>query len=170
MSWCWRRMRREARRGPAPGSRTIPASRRGSRGSTWRRACSPRPTSSERSSPSRGPAQPSGGEEVAVVGGGNSAGQAVVFLARAVRHVHMLVRGPSLAESMSRYLIRCIEELPNVTIRTRTRIVALEGSDRLEAVRWRNEATGEEERRAIRRVFLMIGADPNTAWLGGCVA
>jgi thioredoxin reductase (NADPH) len=115
-------------------------------------------------------AQLCGGEEVAVVGGGNSAGQAVVFLARAVRHVHMLVRGPSLAESMSRYLIRCIEELPNVTIRTRTRIVALEGSDRLEAVRWRNEATGEEERRAIRRVFLMIGADPNTAWLGGCVA
>ncbi len=73
-------------------------------------------------------AQLCGGEEVAVVGGANSAGQAVVFLARTVRHVHMLVRGASLAESMSRYLIRCIEELPNVTVRTRTRIVALEGT------------------------------------------
>ena len=112
-----------------------------------------------------------GGEEVAVVGGGNSAGQAVVFLARAVRHVHMLVRGRGLAETMSRYLIRCIEELPNVTVRTRTRVVALEGSGpRLERVRWRNDATGEEETRDIRHLFLMIGADSNTAWLRGCVA
>jgi len=106
-----------------------------------------------------------------VVGGGNSAGQAVVFLARAVRQVHMLVRGPSLAETMSRYLIRCIEELPNVTVRTHTRIVALEGGGPcLERVRWRNNATGEEETRDIRHLFLMIGADPNTTWLRGCVA
>jgi thioredoxin reductase (NADPH) len=111
------------------------------------------------------------GEEVAVVGGGNSAGQAVVFLARAVRQVHMLVRGPSLAETMSRYLIRCIEELPNVIVRIRTRIVALEGGrPHLERVRWRNDATGEEETRDIRHLFLMIGADPNTNWLRGCVA
>jgi len=111
------------------------------------------------------------GEEVAVVGGGNSAGQAVVFLARAVRQVHMLVRGPSLAETMSRYLIRCIEELPNVTVRIRTRVVALEGGGpHLERVRWRNDATGEEETRDIRHLFVMIGADPNTTWLRGCVA
>jgi thioredoxin reductase (NADPH) len=109
------------------------------------------------------------GEEVAVVGGANSAGQAVVFLARAVRHVQMLVRGAGLAESMSRYLIRCIEELPNVTVRTRTRIVALEGNGNLERVRWRNDATGEEETHHIHHVFLMIGADPNTTWLHGCV-
>jgi thioredoxin reductase (NADPH) len=117
-------------------------------------------------------AQLCGGEDVAVVGGGNSAGQAVVYLARHhARHVHMLVRGASLAESMSRYLIRSIEELPNVTVRTRTRIVALEGSGpHLERVRWRNDATGEEETREIRHVFLMIGADPNTAWLANCVA
>jgi thioredoxin reductase (NADPH) len=106
-----------------------------------------------------------------VVGGGNSAGQAVVFLARNVRHVQVLVRGASLAESMSRYLIRCIEELPNVTVRTFTRVVALEGSGpHLERVRWRNEATGAEETREIRHVFLMIGADPNTTWLANCVA
>ncbi len=110
------------------------------------------------------------GEEVAVVGGGNSAGQAVVFLARAVRQVHMLVRG-SLAETMSRYLIRCIEELPNVTVRIGTRVVALEGGGpHLERVRWRNDTTGEEETREIRHLFLMIGADPNTTWLRGCVA
>jgi thioredoxin reductase (NADPH) len=111
------------------------------------------------------------GDEVAVVGGGNSAGQAVVFLARNVRHVQVLVRGASLAESMSRYLIRCIEELPNVTVRTFTRVVALEGSGaHLERVRWRNDATGAEETREIRHVFLMIGADPNTTWLANCVA
>jgi len=115
-------------------------------------------------------AQLCGSEEVAVLGGANSAGQAVVFLARAVRHVHMLVRGPGLAETMSRYLIRCIEELPNVSVRTRTRIVALEGGDHLERVRWRNDATGAEETRPVRHVFLMIGADPNTTWLGGCLA
>jgi thioredoxin reductase (NADPH) len=114
-------------------------------------------------------AQLCGGEQVVVVGGANSAGQAVVFLARAVRHVHVLVRGPSLSESMSRYLIRCIEELPNVTVRTRTRIVALEGGDHLERVRWRDDDTGAEESRPVRRVFLMIGAEPNTAWLGGCL-
>jgi thioredoxin reductase (NADPH) len=111
-------------------------------------------------------AQLCGGEEVAVVGGGNSAGQAVVFLARTVRHVHMLARGASLAESMSRYLIRCIEQLPNATVQTRTRIVALEGSGPgLERVRWGNDATGDEETREIRHLFLMIGADPNTTWL-----
>jgi thioredoxin reductase (NADPH) len=106
-----------------------------------------------------------------VVGGGNSAGQAAVFLARTVRHVYLVARCASLTETMSRYLIRCIEELPNVTVRTRTRIVALEGSgSHLERVRWHNDATGEEETREIRHVFLMIGADPNTSWLANCVA
>jgi thioredoxin reductase (NADPH) len=116
-------------------------------------------------------AQLCGGEEVAVVGGANSAGQAAVFLARSVRHVYLIARCADLAETMSRYLIRCIEELPNVTVRTRTRIVALEGGGpHLERVRWRNDATGDEETREIRHVFLMIGADPNTSWLANCVA
>jgi thioredoxin reductase (NADPH) len=109
------------------------------------------------------------GEDVIVVGGGNSAGQAAVFLSSFGRRVHVLVRRPSLAESMSRYLIRRIEETPNITLRTQTRIEALEGDARLERVTWR-DGDGREETVDIRHVFLMTGADPNTAWLGGCVA
>jgi thioredoxin reductase (NADPH) len=116
-------------------------------------------------------AQLCSGEEVAIVGGGNSAGQAAVYLARVVRHVHILVRGSSLAESMSRYLIRVLEELPNVTVHTRTRIVKLEGDGRnLKRVTWRNEETGAEETRPIHHIFLMVGADPNSEWLRGAVA
>jgi thioredoxin reductase (NADPH) len=115
-------------------------------------------------------AQLCSGEEVAIVGGGNSAGQAAVYLARVVRHVHILVRGPSLAESMSRYLIRVLEELPNVAIHTRTRIVRLEGeAPHLQGVTWRDDETGKEETRHIQHVFLMIGADPNTGWLEGAL-
>jgi thioredoxin reductase (NADPH) len=114
-------------------------------------------------------AQMCNGEELAVVGGGNSAGQAAVFLSSVAKHVNVLVRGQSLADSMSRYLIQRIEGSPNVTLRTRTEIVALEGDDRLERVRWRHVETGEEEIRAIRSLFLMTGADPNTEWLTGCV-
>jgi thioredoxin reductase (NADPH) len=115
-------------------------------------------------------AQLCSGEEVAIVGGGNSAGQAAVYLARVVRHVHILVRGPSLAESMSRYLIRILEELPNVTIHTRTRIVRLEGeAPHLTRVTWRDDEAGKEETRHIQHVFLMIGADPNTGWLEGAL-
>jgi len=110
------------------------------------------------------------GEEIAVVGGGNSAGQAAVFLSQLAAHVNVLVRGPGLAESMSRYLIQRIEGTPNVTLRTRTEIDELAGTDRLEQVRWRQVDTGAAEVRPIRSVFSMTGADPNTAWLEGCVA
>jgi thioredoxin reductase (NADPH) len=109
------------------------------------------------------------GEEVAVVGGGNSAGQAAVFLAQIARHVSILVRGRGLADSMSRYLIQRIEGSANVTLRTRTEIDDLEGDDRLERVRWRHVDTQEAETRPVRNLFVMTGADPNTAWLTGCV-
>ena len=85
------------------------------------------------------------GEEIAIVGGGNSAGQAAVFLAGVATRVHMLVRGPGLAESMSRYLIQRIESTPNVVLRTRTQVEALEGEDGLERVRWRHVDSGERE-------------------------
>jgi thioredoxin reductase (NADPH) len=115
-------------------------------------------------------AQLCGGEELVVVGGGNSAGQAAVFLSQTARQVHMLVRSGQLADTMSRYLIRRIEEIPNITLRTNTEIVSLEGGERLKRVRWRNKRTGEEETRSICHVFLMTGADPNTEWLRDCLA
>jgi thioredoxin reductase (NADPH) len=114
-------------------------------------------------------AQRCGGEEVVVVGGGNSAGQAALFLSRTARHVHILVRGVSLADSMSRYLIQRIEQAPNITIHCRTQIVAMAGGEHLEEITWR-DGTGAEERRPIRHVFSMAGASPNTDWLRGCVA
>jgi thioredoxin reductase (NADPH) len=110
------------------------------------------------------------GEEAIVVGGGNSAGQAAVFLASSCRHVHLLVRSSGLAASMSRYLIRRIEESPNITLRPFTEIAALEGNGRLERVTWRSGASGEAEARDIGHVFLMTGALPNTRWLEGWVA
>jgi thioredoxin reductase (NADPH) len=115
-------------------------------------------------------AQLCGGEEVAVVGGGNSAGQAAVFLAQTARKVHIVVRARGLAESMSRYLIRRIEEHPSIELHTRTDMVALEGSDHVERVRWRNGETGQVETHEIRHVFIMTGALPKTGWLDGCVA
>jgi thioredoxin reductase (NADPH) len=108
-------------------------------------------------------------EEVAIVGGGNSAGQAAVFLSGSASRVHVVVRGPDLAKSMSRYLIQRIENSRNVDLRTRTRIDSLEGGDRLERIRWRHVETGNPETRPIRNLFVMTGADPNTAWLRGCV-
>jgi thioredoxin reductase (NADPH) len=110
------------------------------------------------------------GEDVVVVGGGNSAGQAAVFLASTARRVHMLLRGPSLAETMSRYLIRRIEENPTIVLRTSTQIVALEGDGRLARVRWRDEGSGDAETYDIKHVFIMTGAVPNTGWLDGCLA
>ncbi len=110
------------------------------------------------------------GEEVIIVGGGNSAGQAAVYLAGSAKHVHVLVRADGLAARMSRYLIRRIEETPNITLHPRTEIQALEGDDHLERVRWHCTANGEVQIRPVRHVFLMTGAEPNTAWLEGCVA
>jgi len=110
------------------------------------------------------------GEDVAVVGGGNSAGQAAVFLADKCRRVHVLVRANGLADSMSRYLIRRIEENPRIELRTHTEIVTLEGNGRLERVRWRTGQSGAVEARDIRHVFMMTGAVPNTTWLNGCLA
>jgi thioredoxin reductase (NADPH) len=108
-------------------------------------------------------------EELIVVGGGNSAGQAAVFLAQTAKRVHILVRSGELAASMSRYLIRRIEENPAIDLLTRTEIVGLEGDNHLERVRWRNHQTGSVEARDIRHVFLMTGAVPCTPWLGACV-
>jgi thioredoxin reductase (NADPH) len=109
------------------------------------------------------------GDEVIVVGGGNSAGQAASFLAETAARVHVLIRGHALADTMSRYLIRRIEENPRIALHTNTEIVALEGDGRLERVRWRGP-TGDVEAHDIHHVFMMTGAVPNTQWLEGCVA
>jgi thioredoxin reductase (NADPH) len=110
------------------------------------------------------------GEEVIVVGGGNSAGQAAVFLAQTAKRVNILVRSRSLADTMSRYLVRRIEEHPAITLHTQTEIVALEGRDQLERVQWRNNTTGDTAWHDIRHVFVMTGAVPASRWLDGCVA
>ncbi len=109
------------------------------------------------------------GDEVIIVGGGNSAGQAAVYLSQSTKKVHIFVRSAGLADSMSRYLIRRIEESPNIELHVCTEITALEGDDHLERVTWRNKNTGETETHPIRHVFLMTGAIPNTVWLHGCV-
>jgi thioredoxin reductase (NADPH) len=107
-------------------------------------------------------------EELIVVGGGNSAGQAAVFLARFARRVHVVVRGDGLSASMSTYLIRRINAAANITLHTRTRIVELSGESRLEAIRW--DRQGQMEYIPVRHVFLFLGAEPSTRWLGDCVA
>ena len=109
-------------------------------------------------------------EEVIVVGGGNSAGQAAVFLAGSSSVVHMLVRAKGLADTMSRYLIRRIQETPNIKLHVNTQITALEGTDELERVSWATSSTGAKETLPIRHVFLMTGAVPSTHWLSGCIA
>jgi thioredoxin reductase (NADPH) len=110
-------------------------------------------------------------QEVIVVGGGNSAGQAAVFLAQTAKRVYMLVRGGGLADSMSRYLIRRIEENPKkIVLRTEAEIVALEGDQHLERVQWRDSQTGKLQANDIGHVFMMTGAVPNTGWVEGCVA
>jgi thioredoxin reductase (NADPH) len=110
-----------------------------------------------------------GADEIVIVGGGNSAGQAALFLAKTTRHVHILVRGDGLAESMSRYLIQRIEANPQISLHARTEIEALDGGAHLERVTWRTRG-GPAETHAIRHVFCMTGAAPNTEWLRGCVA
>ncbi|MYM73015.1 FAD-dependent oxidoreductase [Duganella sp. FT134W] len=107
-------------------------------------------------------------EEVVIVGGGNSAGQAAVFLSGHAKHVHIVVRSGGLAASMSRYLIQRIEASPKITLHVHKQIVELRGAERLESILWQSE--GHEPREApARHLFLFLGADPSTAWLGDCV-
>ena len=108
-------------------------------------------------------------EPVAIVGGANSAGQAAVFLSQIASQVDLLVRGPGLADSMSRYLIQRIGDSPLIRLRTRTQIEALEGKDWLERIRIRHSDSGEADTLPVRHLFLMTGAEPYTAWLKGCV-
>ncbi len=112
------------------------------------------------------------GEEVALIGGGNSAGQAVVFLAPKVKHLHLIVRGKGLEATMSRYLIDRIEALPNVTLHAGTEVVALDGNraSGLTGATFRKRESGGTKSVALRHLFLFIGADPNAEWLDGCVA
>ena len=110
------------------------------------------------------------GEDVVVVGGGNSAGQAAVFLAENARRVHVLIRSDGLADTMSRYLVRRIEEHPAIALHVRTELVGLEGQEHLERVRWRDNPSGRVETHPIRHVFSMTGAVPSTDWLQSCVA
>jgi len=111
-----------------------------------------------------------GSDEVAVVGGGNSAGQAAVFLSQTAAMVHMLVRSGELKSTMSRYLIQRIEENPRIHLHPFAEIVELAGEDHLERVSWRNRKTGETSVHAVRHVFVMTGASPRTEWLRGCLA
>ena len=110
-----------------------------------------------------------GGEDVVVVGGGNAAGQAAVFIAGTAQRVYMLVRSDSLRQTMSRYLIRRIEESQNIELLTNTEVISLAGKDHLETVEWRNTKTGEVQSRSITALFSMIGAIPNSDWMEGCV-
>ncbi len=109
-------------------------------------------------------------EELIVVGGGNSAGQAAVFLSQTASKVHILVRSGKLADTMSRYLIQRLEENPGVELHYNTEITGLEGDAHLERVTWHNRSTGETSVRDIRHVFVMAGASPRTEWLRGCLA
>jgi thioredoxin reductase (NADPH) len=109
-------------------------------------------------------------DDAIVVGGGNSAGQAAVYLSRTSRWVHILVRGKALSETMSRYLIRRIEDTRNIQLHVETEIVELAGDNELASVTWLDKRSGERASHPIRHVFMMTGASPNTAWLAGCVA
>jgi thioredoxin reductase (NADPH) len=109
-------------------------------------------------------------QEVVIVGGGNSAGQAALYLSEFATRVHLSVRGPGLESTMSRYLIARIEASPNITLKAWTEVGALEGNGHLERVHCRNTKTGATEVHEVRNLFLMTGAVPNTAWLDGCLA
>jgi thioredoxin reductase (NADPH) len=106
--------------------------------------------------------------EVALVGGGNSAGQAAVFLSGHAKKVRMIIRGGGLGASMSRYLIERIEATPNIDLMFNTEVVAVSGHGSLERVRWKSRLSGEEETADITNLFLFVGADPATGWLDGC--
>jgi thioredoxin reductase (NADPH) len=109
-------------------------------------------------------------EDVVIVGGANSAGQAAVFLAQYARKVYMLVRSKGLAETMSRYLIERVVENPSIQLHYQTEITALDGDSQLERVTWKDKSSGETSTHDIRHVFVMTGASPRTEWLKGCVA
>jgi thioredoxin reductase (NADPH) len=109
-------------------------------------------------------------EEVVVVGGGNSAGQAAVFLSHIAEHVHMLVRAEGLAATMSDYLVQRIAKSSSITLHARSEITSLEGDERLRQVSWRNRDSGELTTRPIGNMFVMIGAEPNTDWLKDCLS
>jgi thioredoxin reductase (NADPH) len=115
-------------------------------------------------------AQLCGKDEVIVVGGGNSAGQAAVYLSQTASKVHMLVRANQLSETMSRYLIQRIEENPAIEMHYRTEIIGIDGGAQLESVTWRDKNTGETSTHDIRHLFIMAGASPRTDWLNGCLA
>jgi len=115
-------------------------------------------------------AQLCGNDEAIVVGGGNSAGQAAVFLSQTASKVYMLVRSGGLAETMSRYLIQRIAQNPKIELHFNTEIVGLEGGDQLERVTWLDKGSGERSTHDIGHLFIMAGASPRTEWLRGCIA
>lgn len=115
-------------------------------------------------------AQVCAAQDVVIIGGGNSAGQAAVFLSAHVLRVHILIRGAELSSSMSRYLIRRLEELPNVSVHPYTELLTLRGDAHLESIEIVNNQTSEKDWWQCRHVYLMTGATPNTKWLSGCVA
>jgi len=115
-------------------------------------------------------AQLCGNEDVIVVGGGNSAGQAAIYLSQTARKVYMMVRSAGLAETMSRYLIQRISENPSIELHFNTEIVSLEGDTQLERVGWIDKTTGQTSTHEIRHLFIMAGASPRTEWLRGCLA
>jgi thioredoxin reductase (NADPH) len=115
-------------------------------------------------------AQLCGNEEVIVIGGGNSAGQAAVYLSQTARKVHMVVRARQLSDTMSRYLIQRIEENPAIEVHYRTEIVGLDGDTQLERVTWKDKNTGEISTHDLRYLFIMAGGSPRTEWLNGCLA
>jgi thioredoxin reductase (NADPH) len=110
------------------------------------------------------------GDPVIVIGGGNSAGQAAVFLAQNTKGVRMLVRSAGLTATMSRYLVRRIEENPLIQVHFDSELVSLRGDDHLEEVAWCDKVTGEVTTQAVRHVFVMTGASPKTEWLAGCLS
>ena len=109
-------------------------------------------------------------QEVVLVGGGNSAGQAAVFLSGHARKVHMVIRGGGLGASMSRYLIERIEAAPNIELMFNAEVTGLQGGQdgSLTRVRWRSRLSGEDSLLDVRNLFLFVGADPATGWLEGC--
>jgi thioredoxin reductase (NADPH) len=109
-------------------------------------------------------------EDVIVVGGGNSAGQAAVFLSQTARKVYMLVRSTTLSETMSRYLIQRVVDNPAIALHFNTEVVELEGENQLQRVTWRDRLTGDTSVHDIHHLFIMAGASPRTEWLQGCIA